>query len=160
MGKWCHEKVGPNAASCSQEVECLKQTKIENKTVTAPNKIVQTKHEMKRETKDTTAKNMPVPQVLFEIVTPLLYWYRANARVLPWREDPKPYHVWLSEIMLQQTRVEAVKPYYARFLEHCPDVASLALADDGMLHKLWEGLGYYQPCAQSEKMRTAADDTI
>ncbi len=57
--------------------------------------------------------------------------------------NPKPYHVWLSEIMLQQTRVEAVKPYYARFLEHCPDVASLAVADDGMLHKLWEGLGYY-----------------
>ncbi len=147
-------KVVPNAAADSQKVEYAEQTGMGNETESAQNKIAQIKHEMKREKKDITAKNMPVPQVLFEIVTPLLYWYRANARVLPWREDPKPYHVWLSEIMLQQTRVEAVKPYYARFLEHCPDVASLAVADDGMLHKLWEGLGYYsrvrnlKKCAQ------------
>ena len=73
----------------------------------------------------------------------LLNWYRENRRVLPWREDPSPYHVWLSEIMLQQTRVEAVKGYYARFLETLPDVASLAGAQEDTCLKLWEGLGYY-----------------
>ena len=73
----------------------------------------------------------------------LLPWYDRCKRELPWRSDRQPYHVWLSEIMLQQTRVEAVKGYYARFLESCPDVAALAAADDELLHKLWEGLGYY-----------------
>lgn len=73
----------------------------------------------------------------------LLPWYEANARRLPWREDQEPYHVWLSEIMLQQTRVEAVKGYYQRFLQALPDIASLANADDELLNKLWEGLGYY-----------------
>ena len=73
----------------------------------------------------------------------LLPWYRENRRVLPWREDREPYHIWLSEIMLQQTRVEAVKGYYTRFLSVLPDIASLAVCDDDVLHKLWEGLGYY-----------------
>ena len=73
----------------------------------------------------------------------LLSWYDAERRILPWREDPTPYHVWLSEIMLQQTRVEAVKEYYARFLEALPDVAALAAADEDTYLKLWEGLGYY-----------------
>ena len=73
----------------------------------------------------------------------LLPWYEANKRDLPWRKDRDPYHVWLSEIMLQQTRVEAVKGYYARFLEALPTVEVLASCDDDMLHKLWEGLGYY-----------------
>ena len=73
----------------------------------------------------------------------LLPWYRENRRELPWRQDKEPYHVWLSEIMLQQTRVEAVKGYYARFLEALPSVEALANCDDGRLHKLWEGLGYY-----------------
>ena len=73
----------------------------------------------------------------------LLPWYDENKRDLPWRADREPYHVWLSEIMLQQTRVEAVKGYYTRFLDALPDVASLANADDELLHKLWEGLGYY-----------------
>ena len=73
----------------------------------------------------------------------LLDWYDAERRILPWREDPTPYHVWVSEIMLQQTRVEAVKDYYARFLETLPDVASLAAADEDTYLKLWEGLGYY-----------------
>ncbi len=73
----------------------------------------------------------------------LLPWYEANKRQLPWREDREPYHIWLSEIMLQQTRVEAVKGYYARFLETLPTVEALANADDELLHKLWEGLGYY-----------------
>ncbi len=73
----------------------------------------------------------------------LLSWYHTNRRVLPWREDPSPYHVWLSEIMLQQTRVEAVKRYYVRFLETLPDVASLAQSSEDTCLKLWEGLGYY-----------------
>ena len=70
-------------------------------------------------------------------------WYRANKRDLPWRRDKEPYHVWLSEIMLQQTRVEAVKGYYARFLDALPTIGHLAVCDDDSLHKLWEGLGYY-----------------
>lgn len=70
-------------------------------------------------------------------------WYRNNCRNLPWRADKEPYHVWLSEIMLQQTRVEAVKGYYMRFLEALPTVFDLANADDALLNKLWEGLGYY-----------------
>ena len=73
----------------------------------------------------------------------LLPWYRENKRDLPWRQDKEPYHVWLSEIMLQQTRVEAVKGYYARFLNMLPDISHLAASDDDQLHKLWEGLGYY-----------------
>ena len=73
----------------------------------------------------------------------LLPWYRSNRRELPWRQTKEPYHVWLSEIMLQQTRVEAVKGYYARFLEKLPTVQALASCDDEILHKLWEGLGYY-----------------
>ena len=73
----------------------------------------------------------------------LLPWYAKNARVLPWRLDREPYHVWLSEIMLQQTRVEAVKGYYARFLERCPTLEALANAPSDALRKLWEGLGYY-----------------
>lgn len=73
----------------------------------------------------------------------LLPWYARCGRALPWREDPSPYHVWVSEIMLQQTRIEAVKPYYARFLQELPDIASLAAADSEHLQKLWEGLGYY-----------------
>ena len=70
-------------------------------------------------------------------------WYRKNARDLPWRHDREPYHIWLSEIMLQQTRVEAVKGYYARFLENCPTIEALANASPEALQKLWEGLGYY-----------------
>lgn len=77
------------------------------------------------------------------IPEPLLKWYDRNRRVLPWREDPTPYRVWVSEIMLQQTRVEAVKPYFERFMEALPDVASLAEAPEEVLLKLWEGLGYY-----------------
>lgn len=73
----------------------------------------------------------------------LLPWYQKNRRELPWRRDKDPYHIWVSEIMLQQTRVEAVKGYYARFLNVLPTVASLAECDDNVLQKLWEGLGYY-----------------
>ena len=73
----------------------------------------------------------------------LLPWFEENKRQLPWRQDREPYHIWLSEIMLQQTRVEAVKGYYTRFLDALPTIEALANADDELLHKLWEGLGYY-----------------
>ena len=71
----------------------------------------------------------------------LIPWYELNKRDLPWRQDREPYHVWLSEIMLQQTRVEAVKGYYTRFLNVLPTIEALASCDDDQLHKLWEGLG-------------------
>ena len=73
----------------------------------------------------------------------LLPWYEKNKRDLPWRNTGDPYRIWLSEIMLQQTRVEAVKGYYTRFLEKLPTISALASAEDELLHKLWEGLGYY-----------------
>jgi A/G-specific adenine glycosylase len=73
----------------------------------------------------------------------LLPWFDENKRDLPWRQDKEPYHIWLSEIMLQQTRVEAVKGYYARFLAELPTISDIANCDDDRLHKLWEGLGYY-----------------
>ena len=81
-------------------------------------------------------------------------WYRANKRELPWRQDKEPYHVWLSEIMLQQTRVEAVKGYYARFLDALPTIGHLAACDDDSLHKLWEGLGYYSRVRNLKKAAT------
>ena len=78
-----------------------------------------------------------------EICAPLLDWFEDNKRSLPWRRDRDAYHVWLSEIMLQQTRVEAVIPYYERFLAVCPTVQALAALEEDRLMKLWEGLGYY-----------------
>lgn len=80
---------------------------------------------------------------LEQLVTPLLEWFSGHARILPWRENPKPYYVWVSEIMLQQTRVEAVKPYFERFIKTLPDVSTLAECQEEQLLKLWEGLGYY-----------------
>lgn len=77
------------------------------------------------------------------LIEPLLEWYSQHARVLPWREEPTPYRVWVSEIMLQQTRVEAVKPYFERFVTALPDIAALAACEEERLLKLWEGLGYY-----------------
>lgn len=74
---------------------------------------------------------------------PLLSWYESRARSLPWRDNPEPYRVWISEIMLQQTRVEAVKPYFERFMKEFPTVGALAQAEDDRLMKMWEGLGYY-----------------
>ena len=73
----------------------------------------------------------------------IIIWYDKSRRSLPWREEPTPYRVWVSGIMLQQTRVEAVKPYFARFMERLPDIEALAEVDDDELLKLWEGLGYY-----------------
>jgi len=88
---------------------------------------------------------------LHNLPLPLLQWYRENARVLPWRSDPTPYHVWLSEIMLQQTRVAAVLDYYRRFLEAAPTVAALAALPEERLLKLWEGLGYYNRARNLQK---------
>lgn len=80
----------------------------------------------------------------FDIITqPLLKWFKKHARVLPWRENPTPYRVWVSEIMLQQTRVQAVMPYFERFVKALPDVKTLAECEEERLLKLWEGLGYY-----------------
>ena len=80
---------------------------------------------------------------LDQIVRPLLEWFPGHARALPWREEITPYRVWVSEIMLQQTRVEAVKPYYERFLKELPTIRDLAECGEERLLKLWEGLGYY-----------------
>lgn len=103
-------------------------------------------------TEDSMNISEPVPVRLKEILrfdllssipNPLLRWYDENRRILPWREEPTPYRVWVSEIMLQQTRVEAVKPYFERFMGAFPDIESLAGADEQRLLKYWEGLGYY-----------------
>ena len=88
---------------------------------------------------------------LQKLPIPLLSWYRENARTLPWRSDPTPYHVWVSEIMLQQTRVAAVLGYYARFLEALPTVEDLARCSEDRLMKLWQGLGYYSRVRNLQK---------
>ena len=88
---------------------------------------------------------------------PLCSWYRANKRDLPWRRTKNPYCIWVSEIMLQQTRVEAVKPYYARFLAELPTVKDLAEAEEERLLKLWEGLGYY---SRVRNMQAAAKQVM
>ena len=81
--------------------------------------------------------------VLDGCIPRIIEWYRENRRDLPWRRSPTPYGVWISETMLQQTRIEAVIGYYQRFMAELPDVASLAAAEDDRLMKLWQGLGYY-----------------
>ena len=78
-----------------------------------------------------------------KIIPDLLQWYDENKRSLPWREEKNPYYTWVSEIMLQQTRVEAVKEYFLRFIGALPEVRDLAYAPEEQLLKLWEGLGYY-----------------
>lgn len=98
---------------------------------------------------------MPRKTSLQDIVEPLLCWYRENKREMPWRNSPTPYHVWVSEIMLQQTRIEAVKPYYERFLQTFPTVEDLADAPDDHLMKLWEGLGYYSRARNLKKAAVA-----
>ena len=82
---------------------------------------------------------------------PLVAWYKANERDFPWRSDPSPYRVWVSEIMLQQTRIEAALPYFERFMEALPTVRDLAEADEDVLLKLWEGLGYYSRVRNLQK---------
>ena len=85
------------------------------------------------------------------LIEPLIKWYRMHARNLPWRASVTPYGIWVSEIMLQQTRVEAVKPYYARFMEALPDIRALAECEEDRLLKLWEGLGYYNRVRNMQK---------
>ena len=85
------------------------------------------------------------------LVEPLCLWFEKNKRSMPWREDATPYHVWLSEIMLQQTRIEAAKAYYHRFTERLPDVQALAEVPEEELMKLWEGLGYYNRARNLQK---------
>ena len=85
------------------------------------------------------------------ISSALLDWFYKNHRILPFRTDPSPYHVWLSEIMLQQTRVSAALPYYQRFLAALPDIPALAACGEEKLHKLWEGLGYYSRARNLQK---------
>lgn len=111
----------------------------------------------KKVTQETAEKN-EVPKeteslrsLYKETVPYLLHWFEYNRRILPWREDPTPYHVWVSEIMLQQTRVEAVKGYYDRFLTYLPEIKDLAQATEETLLKLWEGLGYYNRVRNMQK---------
>ena len=85
------------------------------------------------------------------IAPALLDWFYKNKRILPFRTDPSPYHVWVSEIMLQQTRVSAALPYYERFLAALPDIPALAACEEEKLHKLWEGLGYYSRVRNLQK---------
>ena len=101
--------------------------------------------------KGLAAAGMDEGSRLKALVPPLLAWYEEHGRPLPWREDPQPYRVWISEIMLQQTRIEAVKPYYDRFIRELPDVAALAAVEDDRLMKLWEGLGYYNRARNLKK---------
>lgn len=96
-------------------------------------------------------KPFTVEERLRAINKPLLNWYESHARILPWREEPLPYRVWISEIMLQQTRVEAVKPYFERFMEALPTVQDLANVSEDRLMKLWEGLGYYNRAKNLQK---------
>ena len=85
------------------------------------------------------------------LVEPLCLWYEKEKRSMPWRDDATPYHVWLSEIMLQQTRIEAAKAYYDRFTKCLPDIPSLAAVSEEELLKLWEGLGYYNRARNLKK---------
>ncbi len=94
---------------------------------------------------------MTEEQRLARAIDALCAWYRAAHRDLPWRKDPTPYHVWISEIMLQQTRVQAVIPYYERFMAALPGVQALAEAPEDQLMKLWEGLGYYSRARNLQK---------
>ena len=90
----------------------------------------------------------------------LLDWYHENRRILPWRELPTPYRVWVSEIMLQQTRVEAVKPYFQRFMRELPDIHALAHAKEEDLLKLWEGLGYYNRVRNLQKAALVIEESF
>ncbi len=96
-------------------------------------------------------------KALEQLVLPLLEWYRENARSLPWRSDPTPYHVLVSEIMLQQTRVAAVLGYYENFLKELPTIQALAACPEDKLMKLWQGLGYY---SRARNLQAAARQVV
>ena len=105
----------------------------------------------KEDQRKKTSATVAGDNQLADIIQPLLAWYDAHARVLPWREHPDPYRVWVSEIMLQQTRVEAVKPYFERFMAALPTIRDLATAPEDVILKLWEGLGYYNRVRNMQK---------
>ena len=119
-------------------------------------KVVKKTEVKVEEAKSKKDRELQEPKVSSEadlrnIVKPLVNWYRENKRDLPWRHNPDAYRVWISEIMLQQTRVEAVKGYYDRFLKALPTVKDLAEAEEDKLLKLWEGLGYYNRVRNMQK---------
>ena len=94
------------------------------------------------------------------IAAPLLKWFAGNARDLPWRRTRDPYAIWVSEIMLQQTQVKTVIPYWQRWMEQLPDIASLAAADEDTVIKLWEGLGYYSRARNLQKAAKLIGDEL
>lgn len=96
-------------------------------------------------------KQLSETERLDQSVQPLLKWFEVSARTMPWRSNPEPYWVWVSEIMLQQTRVEAVRAYFDRFIAALPNIESLANIEDEKLMKLWEGLGYYSRARNLKK---------
>lgn len=96
-------------------------------------------------------KQLSETERLDQSVQPLLEWFEVSARTMPWRSNPEPYWVWVSEIMLQQTRVEAVRAYFDRFIAALPNIESLANIEDEKLMKLWEGLGYYSRARNLKK---------
>lgn len=100
--------------------------------------------------------SLGIEERIAQAAGPLLGWFEKNQRDLPWRRDPSPYHVWLSEIMLQQTRVEAVIPYYHRFLQALPGIPDLAAVEEEALMKLWQGLGYYNRARNLKKAAQVA----
>lgn len=85
------------------------------------------------------------------IVEPIVKWYQDQEKTLPWKQDKEPYHIWVSEIMLQQTRIEAVKKYYTRFMKELSTIHDLAIVPEEKLLKLWEGLGYYSRAKNLKK---------
>jgi A/G-specific adenine glycosylase len=87
---------------------------------------------------------LPAPEAVSAYRSALVPWFRENARDLPWRRDPTPYHIWVSEIMLQQTQVGAVLPFYERFLRRFPGIDALAAASEEEVLEAWSGLGYYR----------------
>ena len=117
------------------------------------------KRPMARPPEKTSAaaeSSAPAPSIR-RIRAPLLRWYDANRRDLPWRRTRDPYAIWISEAMLQQTRVETVIPYWERFLERFPDVASLARAEQDEINAVWTGLGYY---SRARNLKAAAESIV
>ncbi len=137
----------PNMVTHAAFGEAMKKAKEEGVRILAYDCLVE---------KDTIEIGQEIPVVLaderlYQMSEPLLSWYRANKRELPWRDIKDPYRIWLSEIMLQQTRVEAVKPFYERFLAQLPTIQDLANVPEEKLLKLWEGLGYYNRARNLQK---------
>lgn len=137
----------PNRETHAEFGEMLKKAKKAGVKILAFDSIV-TKEEILLNDEVEVVLTDPI---LKESVDPLVHWFRENKRELPWRKEISPYRVWVSEIMLQQTRVEAVKAYFERFMKALPTVESLAYAQEDHLLKLWEGLGYYNRVRNMQK---------